>query len=293
MRNGPYQECLIDSIFFTIGGTTIAIDNAVSEPDILIPAAYKPFITSCEPDIRITVKLGQPNLSGCNKVFDSPPIWSLHQCGRKRVFSIFSRIRPRSYYFSLFQEQPNAEIHFPRAFTRPLDPFCGPALELLTVERLADSSGCLLHGCGIQTSGRGLLFAGPSGVGKSTMLQLWSDRQDTLILSDDRTIARQTGGRISIYGTPWHGKVRRGMPDRANLAAIFFLKHGTSNKLHELDTGSAVRRLLTSSFPPLWDGRGMTAALEFFDIVARGIPSYELEFVPDASVVEYLRRRLD
>ena len=142
-------------------------------------------------------------------------------------------------------------------------------------------------------SGEKLAIVGPSGAGKSTMLQLWSGQKDTLILSDDRTIARKTGKRIDIYGTPWHGKVQGGLPDGAKLAAIFFLRHGACNKLNKLGTASAARRLLTSSFPPLWDARGMTATLDFFNIIGRQISCYELEFVPDTSVVGFVRHWMD
>ena len=80
------------------------------------------------------------------------------------------------------------------------------------------------------------------------------------------------------------------MPDDANLAAIFFLKHGPTNKIHQLDTDSAVHKLLTSSFPPLWDGGAMLATLDFFNFIGRMIPCYELEFFPNETVITDVRQ---
>ena len=281
---------IIDSTCFTIGQASIAIDHAPTEPPIDIPAAYQPFITTAAPDIRIGLKLGQPRLEGLKVVFESPPIWSLYSGKGLRVFSIFNQMPERSHSFCLTSGITHPVIQFSPEFRRPFDPFCGPALELLTVVQLAVGSGCLLHGCGIQLSNRGILFAGQSGAGKSTMLKLWAEESDALILSDDRTIAKYLGSELRIYGTPWHGKARGGLPRSANLAAIFFLKHGRANSMRRLRNADIVRKLLTCSFPPLWDAAGMSATLDFFNSVGKEIPCYELEFVPDDSIVKFIRQ---
>jgi len=282
--------CITDSICFSIGQTSIAIDNPSSEKAVTVPAAYQPFITSAVPDIRIGLQIGQPSLQGCKKIFDSSPIWSLYRGQGRKVYSIYSQLRERAHSFCLFDTYSHAEIQFSPDFSKPIDPFCGPALELLTIENLARASGCLLHGCGIRLNDSGILFAGKSEAGKSTMLKLWDGEKDALILSDDRAIAQHSGSQLRIYGTPWHGKARGGVPDSAWLAGIFFLKHGPANKMNRLSATDAVRKLLTCSFPPLWDAQGMSATLDFFSTVGRRIPCYELEFFPDPDVISFLRQ---
>ena len=292
MKDSSDHLHITDHVCFSIGETAIAIENIVSKPDISIPSAYLPFITTAKESIRIALRIGQDRLSGPNPVFASPPIWSLYGGDGKKIFRIFSRMRQREHSLCLYEGNSYAEIQFSKDFQKPLDPFCGPALELLIIEHLAVSSGCLLHGCGLRTSDRGILFAGPSGAGKSTMLRLWEKQKDTLILSDDRTIAQYSSGSIKIYGTPWHGKVRKGVPHGAGLAGIFFLKHGSGNHMRKLSADSVVHHLLRCSFPPFWDARGVAAALEFFNIIGREIPCYELEFVPDTGVVDFISQWL-
>jgi len=282
--------CIADSICFSIGQTSIAIDNPSSEKGIAVPTAYQPFVTSAVPDIRIKLKIGRSRLQGCERIFDSPPIWSLYRGQGRRVYTIYSRLRERAHSLCLFDTNSRAELQFPPEFSKPIDPFCGPALELLTIENLARASGCLLHGCGIRLNDSGILFAGKSGAGKSTMLGLWAAERDAFILSDDRAIAQHSGSQLRIYGTPWHGKARGGVPDSAGLAGIFFLKHGPENKMRRLSATTAVRKLLTCSFPPLWDGRGMSATLEFFSSVGLSIPCHELSFVPNPSVISFMRQ---
>ena len=281
-----------DLVCFTIGRTSIAIQSPLSEPAIAIPEAFKAFVTTAPPDIQIHLKLGRVNLAGMELVFESPPIWTLFRHQNRKVFSIFNQLPQCAHTFSFGQGPATPEIHFPAEFKAPVDPYCGPALELLTIEHLATGAGCLLHGCGIRLADQGLLFAGQSGAGKSTMLQLFSGEKDARILSDDRTIAEHLGDEIHIFGTPWHGKARGGLPESAKLAGIFFLKHGRSNAMRRIGTTTVVRNLLTCSFPPLWDARGMAATLEFFYTIGRQTPCYVLEFVPDRRVVDYLLRWL-
>ena len=288
MKNSPDHPHINSRACFSIGETVIALENTESNKGIGIPQAYLPFISAASANIRVALKIGQEGLPDTTVAFESPPIWSLYKSEGRKIFRIFNQMQQRAHSLCLFEGKAHAEIQFSRDFLKPLDPFCGPALELLAVEYLAGSNGCLLHGCGLRTMGRGLLFAGPSGAGKSTMLRLWENQTDTLILSDDRTIAQHSKGDIKIYGTPWHGKVRKGVPDGAGLDGIFFLKHGSSNKMHALTADATVRNLLTCSFPPLWDAQGMAAALAFFNTIAHQVPCYELEFVPDTTVVEYI-----
>ena len=77
-------------------------------------------------------------------------------------------------------------------WSQPVDPLSTPLDELLYGALLARGRGAEIHGCGlIDAHGNGLLFAGRSGAGKTTMARLWQDVPGTTILSDDRIILRK------------------------------------------------------------------------------------------------------
>ena len=52
---------------------------------------------------------------------------------------------------------------------------------------------------------------------------------------------------------------------------------------------AATPMLLARSFPPHWDATGMSNALEVCARLATAVPVQQLEFVPDASVLEAVR----
>jgi len=47
--------------------------------------------------------------------------------------------------------------------------------------------------------------------------------------------------------------------------------------------------LLVRCFPPLWDAEGMRFTLDFCAHLVGEVPCYELGFVPDGSVVDFVR----
>jgi len=51
----------------------------------------------------------------------------------------------------------------------------------------------------------------------------------------------------------------------------------------------AVTRLVACSFSPLYNKKGMEFILDFFSQVIVDTPCYELGFVPEAGVIDFLR----
>jgi len=171
-----------------------------------------------------------------------------------------------------------------------MDPFFGPTLELLMINRLVRQQGVILHTCGIARGDSGTLFAGESGAGKSTLAGLWNRQNGMAVLSDDRTVVRKTGSEFRMYGTLWHGEAKFGLARSARLDKIFFIRHGDSHRVRKLSMAEAVQSLLTCSFPPFWDAAGMEFTLEFFSEMTAAVPCYELLFKPDRGVVDLINK---
>ena len=157
----------------------------------------------------------------------------------------------------------------------------------------------LFHSSGIVQDGRGTLFAGVSGAGKTTVSRLWLSEPDVSLLNDDRIIIRKRDGAFWMYSTPWHGEeksvVNMEVPLRFTLEIpsdyierIFIIEHGYRNFASRLHSSKAVSAMLTRSFPSHWDADEMNFALGFLETLSKDIPCYRLEFLPDRSVVEYI-----
>jgi hypothetical protein len=167
-------------------------------------------------------------------------------------------------------------------------PFSGCLDELLMINFLARGRGVIFHACGVVDEGRGLMFVGVSGAGKSTFAELWRQRQVTL-LSDDRIIVRRPEGQFRMYGTPWHGVAYICSPESAPLERIYFIEKAPRNYVKELSPVEVATRLLVRCFPPFYDGEGLAFTLEFLSRIAEEIPCSELGFVPDVSAIDFVR----
>ena len=215
-----------------------------------------------------------PGIESKPKILSVP---SLRDGNRIRIFTEFD------------QDFINGTVYLSRSGWRSL---LYPFLEVLTVNLLCRKNGALLHACAVNDNDSGYLFVGQSGAGKSTTARLWSEVNNVIILSDDRIILRRINDQLYVYGTPWHGDAKVYSSEKAPLEKIFFLKHAKKNSVKRLNPLDAACRLIICSFPTFWDKQGMEFTLSFCSGIAETIPCYELGFVPDTSIVRFIKDKL-
>jgi hypothetical protein len=172
----------------------------------------------------------------------------------------------------------------------PLYPLQYPLDELVMVHLLARGRGVAIHGSGVvDADGRGTLFAGQSGAGKTTMARLWLPEPGVKILSDERVVLRQEGDVVWMYGTPWHGDGRISNQGRAPLDRICFLRHAPRNQMTTLAPTESIARLFSCCFPPFYDAAGLDDVLGSLERIAARCRSVELGFVPDSAAPAFVR----
>jgi hypothetical protein len=272
-----------------IGGICVGIEGAFEITEASL-SSYGAFISSKGPDINLRMHKGIPDDAVGEKVFDCPPIWSLHRRNGTTAIKLFhSPIftgLQRTLAFGRGMDQ--WDLYLAEKCADFYDPFYGPTMELLMVNYLAHGRGVIIHSCGMTVNGKGILFVGDSGAGKTTLAQMWAKEEGVLLLSDDRTIVRKGNDNYYIYGTPWHGEGKFGSPEKAQLERVFFITHGKGNTLKDITGIKAVSRLMGCSFPPYWDAQGTGFVLSLLTGLVERVPCYELEFVPDQSVLDFV-----
>ncbi|MGH9743196.1 MAG: hypothetical protein ACRD51_12705 [Candidatus Acidiferrum sp.] len=287
----------VSSLSYSIGGITFGL-HAEAGLRIALEKELRSFeVTSdsCEVNLQIgwadSLEIPRSNL-----LFHSGGLWSLFA-------------EPAGYRFSflasLIGMTPYKEAWFDSDFRsgrvllsqeyfdakRPVYPLEYPLDELLMIHRLSRGEGVEVHAVGISDeTGRGHLFLGHSGAGKSTTARLWMDRPGVRILSDDRIILRAREGRIWMYGTPWHGDAGVASPDSAPLSAIYLLEKGKFNEQLALPKGRAAAELFARSFVTHHSEEGIRSTLDFLDRVASQVPCSVFRFVPDETAVEAICR---
>jgi hypothetical protein len=229
-------------------------------------------------------------------LFHSGGLWSLFAEPSGYRFSFLSPLLGMTPYKEawLDAEFRSGRVLLSRRYfdtDRPVYPLEYPLDELLMIHRLSRGEGVEVHAVGISDeNGRGHLFLGHSGAGKSTTARLWIDRPGVRILSDDRIILRAQDGQIWMHGTPWHGDAGIASPGCAPLSGIYLLEHGSSNAQSPLAAGRAAAELFTRSFVTHHSADGIQFTLDFLDRVARQVPCSIFQFVPDESAVEAICR---
>jgi len=272
-------------LFLTIADIPVALEWSPPISRVKTPPAYRPFLSSGRAGTRLRLSTATQHLDDGIKAFESPPIWSLYRSPSGLSFHIYDAYPDLRRTLFIPPAGRDARLDFSGS---DWDPFAGPAMELLLITVLADCEGVVLHGCGIDAGGRGIVFAGESGAGKTTLSRLWFEEEGGEILSDDRVIVRRQDGGFRLYGTPWHGEACFAAPGGVPLERIYFIRHGRRNHASNMSAAGVVRELLKCSFPPFWDASGMRAALEFFDALAGAVPCEELSFTPERAVIDFV-----
>ncbi len=268
---------------------------------------HRSFITSeGDPHCVVNVHYGQvPDVDLGPQVFHSGGQWSLHSRDGMYQVPITSPVwGPRPYRLAIFDHSfrtgdlyvdnstyPGMELT--QGITDPggkgtlIDPLVYPLDEVLVVNLLAREGGINIHACGVELDGWGLAFTGTSGTGKSTTARIWQKRGVT-ILSDDRLILRKKHYGYWVYGTPWHGEAALSCAHGVPLERLYFLVQARENCARKISQSEAAARLLVRCFPTFYDSQGMESTLRTIGEVCRTVPTYELGFVPNESLLDYL-----
>ncbi len=160
-----------------------------------------------------------------------------------------------------------------------------PSDQVLLTNRLLRLGAVVLHACGVVVDGRGYVFCGRSGIGKTTMARMWRAKGATL-LNDDRIILRLVDGKVRLFSSPWHGEEREVKAENVPLAALFHLSQAPAHALTLLAGALPGARLVATALAPFYAAEGIARLLEEVDQITAAVPSFDLAFAPDPSVID-------
>lgn len=135
-------------------------------------------------------------------------------------------------------------------------------------------------------SNRGLMFLGPSGIGKTTQAEFWNKYRDALIINGDIVFVQETDDAFLGWGTPWHGSSPYCENTNVPVEALIVLKQAPENSIRELAGFEKVTAVSNNVFYPRWLENGMELCLETLDHLLTKIPVYELSCRPDEDAVQ-------
>lgn len=157
------------------------------------------------------------------------------------------------------------------------------ALMVLYALATAASGTVLFHAAVLSHEGKGYMFLGPSGTGKSTHARLWLKYIDgTALVNDDNPVVRLAAdGLPVVYGSPWSGKTPCYRNVSYPLGGIVLLSQAPYNKIHRLGGIHAYASLVASISGKRWDSRVADGLHATENALASMVPVWHLECLPD------------
>ncbi len=146
----------------------------------------------------------------------------------------------------------------------------------------------MFHASVIRRGGKGYLFLGKSGTGKSTHSRLWLQHlEGSELLNDDNPIVRcHTDGRVVVYGSPWSGKTPCYRNEEAPLGAFVRLQQAPHNKIVREGAAKAFAALLPSCSCLKQDEKQYNHICDAITVLATEVPVFKLECLPNREAAE-------
>ncbi len=103
-----------------------------------------------------------------------------------------------------------------------------------------------LHSAVVEYEGKGYLFTGRSGAGKSTHALLWQEVfPKSVIINADKPMIKRCHDGFYAYGTPWCGKEGINKNASVKICGAFFIEQAEGNSIKEMDKKEVLEKIFS------------------------------------------------
>ena len=162
------------------------------------------------------------------------------------------------------------------------------ALMVLYALATANKRTALFHSSVVSYQGRGYMFLGHSGTGKSTHSSLWLKYiQGTALVNDDNPVVRVLeNGEVRVYGSPWSGKTPCYRNVSYPVGAIVKLDQAPFNAIQPLKGIKAYAAVVPSISGKRWDKALAEGLHETENLIAQHASVWHLDCLPDEAAAQ-------
>lgn len=150
----------------------------------------------------------------------------------------------------------------------------------------------ILHAACVDTPAGGLLFSGPSGIGKSTQAELWRRYADARLINGDRPILHKSQKEWKAYGSPYAGSSNCFLNESCRIKAIVMLRQAPECSLRRMGRAEAFHSVFSGITVSTWDASCVMRACELAEELILDLPVYEFFCTPDRRAVEMLLKEV-
>lgn len=162
------------------------------------------------------------------------------------------------------------------------------ALMVMYALATANKRTALFHSSVVSYQGRGYMFLGQSGTGKSTHSGLWLKHiEGTELVNDDNPVVRVSeSGEVRVYGSPWSGKTPCYRNVSYPVGAIVKLSQAPYNKIERLKGIKAYAAVVPSISGKRWDKELAEGLHETENLIAQHVSVWHLDCLPNEAAAQ-------
>ncbi len=168
------------------------------------------------------------------------------------------------------------------------------ALMVLFAMASSVRSTALFHSAVVSYQGKGYMFLGRSGTGKSTHASLWRRFiEGTELMNDDNPAVRiRPDGTAMVYGTPWSGKTPCYRNVSCPVGGIVLLSQAPYNEIKRLKGIEAYAAVMPSISGKRWDRSIADGLHETENELAGKVPVWHLDCLPDEAAAQLCKKSI-
>lgn len=168
-----------------------------------------------------------------------------------------------------------------------LNPLAYPMAPLLWYVLSTEEDLLLIHASGLVQQEEGRIFAGFSGVGKSTMAGIW-ERNGAQVINDDRLILKkEKDGTWHMHNTPMY---YRALPVSGPVNAIYLPFHSPQNSYQKLSGAMAIANLLAFTIHHGYDSQHVLHHSHIAEQLLQEVPLAKLGVVPTDAIIDFIKK---
>ena len=264
---------------------------------------YAPFeVSEGEPVFTLTVRAGvpawleetRPGWKMATAVDEFPPYYYGYTFEGKTIYEYLVTREVRAGYFVMNEDYTEGEYYpCPRIGGRTTLFQVNTSLMIQYTFATAGLSTLLLHASVTRYEGRGNLFFGVSGTGKSTHSRLWHEYvPGSDLMNDDNPVIRFENGQCLVYGSPWSGKTLCYRNVVAPVNALVRLEQFPLNQIERLQPLQAYASVIAAVSTIRWNHDIMSHLVPTIERVAMTIPCFQLKCRPDEEAVQVCKKAI-
>lgn len=166
--------------------------------------------------------------------------------------------------------------------------WAGVALQYILIH----NQHLVFHASYIKVNDKGIIFAAPSGTGKSTQAALWEKYRGAEIINGDKACIHVTD-EPTVHGIPFDGTSGICKDISCPLTGVVYLEQAKDNTIEKLQSALAIQALFSNVFVDRSIPYEWNKALELIMKLIDCVPIYHLKCTADKRAVETLERALE